>query len=157
MVATVLDLPANSLSITARQPALRSERCLIMQAVIFGIFGISELQSLNASPVHICCASALKAKLAVEDTAEVARATARTKPAWRRFLENVLVIIGSHLAPSRRAVVAMTAPCASPAEFTVIALTSSEPTVTSVTLPNIQRNSFAEAVRVGEALRLSSH
>jgi TRAP-type mannitol/chloroaromatic compound transport system permease large subunit len=42
----------------------------IMQAVIFGMFGISELQRRNASPVHICCASALKAKLAVEETAE---------------------------------------------------------------------------------------
>ena len=31
---------------------------LIMQAVIFGMFGISELQRRKASPVHICCASA---------------------------------------------------------------------------------------------------
>jgi hypothetical protein len=157
LVATVLDLPANSLSITARQPALRSERCLTMQAVIFEIFGISELQSLKASPVHICCASALKAKLAVEDTAEVARATARTKPAWRRLLANELVIFGSHLVPPWRPVVAMTTPCASPAEFTVTALTSCEPTVMLLTLPDIQRKFFAEAARVGEALRLSSH
>ena len=96
MVATVLDLAADSLSITARQPEESSALCLNMQAVIFGIFGISELQRRKASPVHICCASALKAKLAVEDTAEVARATARTRPARRRFLENELVISGSH-------------------------------------------------------------
>ena len=41
-----------------------------MQAVIFGMFGISELHRRNASPVHICCASALKAKLDVDDSAE---------------------------------------------------------------------------------------
>ena len=29
-----------------------------MQAVIAGMFGISALQNLKASPVHICCASA---------------------------------------------------------------------------------------------------
>ena len=64
---------------TPRQPALRSVRCLIMQAVIFGIFGISELQRRNASPVHCCCASELKAKLAVDETAanEAVKASAR--------------------------------------------------------------------------------
>jgi hypothetical protein len=39
-----------------------------MQAVIFGMSGISELHSRNASPVHICCASALKAKPEVDDS-----------------------------------------------------------------------------------------
>ncbi len=41
-----------------------------MQAVIAGMLGISELHRRNASPVHICCASALKAKLEVDDSAE---------------------------------------------------------------------------------------
>jgi hypothetical protein len=35
-----------------------------MQAVILDTFGISELQSLKASLVHICCASGLNARLA---------------------------------------------------------------------------------------------
>jgi hypothetical protein len=38
---------------------------------MFGMFGISELQRRNASPVHICWASALKAKLEVEEIAEI--------------------------------------------------------------------------------------
>ncbi len=50
-----------SRSITVLQPELRLVRFLIMQAVIPGMSGISELQSRNASPVHICCASGLKA------------------------------------------------------------------------------------------------
>ena len=50
---------AKSRSNTARQPALRSLRCLTMQAVIFGILGISAEHSRNASPVHICCASSV--------------------------------------------------------------------------------------------------
>jgi hypothetical protein len=33
--------------------------------------------------VHICCASELKAKLEVDDSAEQATAKASTKPAWR--------------------------------------------------------------------------
>jgi hypothetical protein len=41
-----------------------------MQEVIFGMFGISELHRRNASPLHIDCASALKANLAVDETAE---------------------------------------------------------------------------------------
>ena len=61
---------AISRSITVRQPVLRSARCLNMQAVIFGMFGISELHRRNASPVHIDWASALKAKLEVDETAE---------------------------------------------------------------------------------------
>ena len=51
---------------TVRQPGLNCARCFIMQAVIAGMFGISELQSLNASPVHCARASSLKAKLCVE-------------------------------------------------------------------------------------------
>jgi hypothetical protein len=66
-----------------------------MQAVIFGILGISELHSRNASPVHICCASALKAKLEVDDSAEMEAATASIKPAWRSVLVKDAVIGGS--------------------------------------------------------------
>src|SRR5262249_15610949 len=55
------------LSITARQPGLSWARCLTMQAVILGMFGISELQRRNASPVHICRASAVEAKLLLGD------------------------------------------------------------------------------------------
>jgi hypothetical protein len=58
--ATFLDLPAAiSLSITARQPVLSLALFLIMQAVIFGMFGISELQRRKASPVHWAAASEL--------------------------------------------------------------------------------------------------
>ena len=96
MVATFLDLAASSLSITERQPELSSALCLIMQAVIFGMFGISELQSLNASPVHCACASELKAKLWLVDTAETVKAMARTRPAWRSLLVKELVMFGSH-------------------------------------------------------------
>ena len=85
-----------SRSITVRQPELRSERCLIMQAVIFGILGISELQRRNASPVHCCCASALKAKLAVDETAESEAAKASARPTFRTVVVNSVVIVGSH-------------------------------------------------------------
>ena len=62
--ATLRDFwAARSLSITERQPALKLGAMLIMQAVIFGMFGISLLHRRKASPVHCCCASALKAKL----------------------------------------------------------------------------------------------
>ena len=83
MVATLLDLAARSLSINARQPALRSALCLYMQAVIAGMFGISELHRRKASPVHICCASELKAKLWLDDSAETEAAKANTRPALR--------------------------------------------------------------------------
>ena len=70
---------ARSLSITARQPALRSDRCFIMHAVIFGMLGISEEHRRKASPVHCCCASDEKAKLALVETIETmaARPSAR--------------------------------------------------------------------------------
>ena len=90
---------ASSLSITVRQPALRSDLCLIMQAVIFGMFGISELQRRNASPVHICCASELKAWLAVDEMAENAVANARARLIFRAVLLNSVVIVGSHVGP----------------------------------------------------------
>ena len=68
---------------TARQGGLRSARCLIMQAVIFGMLGISELHRRNASPEHICCASALKAKLSVDEITEQEAAKASAKLALR--------------------------------------------------------------------------
>ena len=66
-----------------------------MQAVIFGMFGISELQSRNASPVHCCCASELKAKLAVDETAENEAIKASAKLSLRTVLVNSAVIFGS--------------------------------------------------------------
>ena len=81
LAATLLDFAARSLSMTERQPVLRSARCFIMHAVIAGMLGISELHSRNASLVHICCASALKAKLDVDDSAETEAAKASTKVA----------------------------------------------------------------------------
>src|ERR1700687_3696596 len=65
-----------------------------MQAVILGMLGISELQRRNASPVHICCASALNAKLELDDSAEKETANASTKPAWRIVLVKEAVIFG---------------------------------------------------------------
>jgi hypothetical protein len=94
--ATLLPLAARSLSITARQPALNSPRCLIMQVVTAGIFGISALQNLKASPVHICRASAEKAKDGLDDSADRETAKASTKPAWRSVREKDAVIVGSH-------------------------------------------------------------
>jgi hypothetical protein len=66
-----------------------------MQAVIFGMFGISELQRRNASPVHCCCASELKAKLAVDETAAKEVVKASTKLTLRTVLKKAAVIFGS--------------------------------------------------------------
>jgi hypothetical protein len=95
--ATLLDCSARPLSITVRQPALSSDRRFTMQAVIFGILGISELHRRNASPVHICCASALKAKLWVEQSPDSETAKTSTKPAWRSVLMRDEVMFGSRL------------------------------------------------------------
>src|SRR5271156_4525874 len=93
LLATLLDFAAaRSLSITARQPVLRLALFLYIQAVIFGMLGISELQRRNASPVHISCASALKAKPWVEDSAEIETAKASTKPAWRILVANAVIV-----------------------------------------------------------------
>ena len=70
---------ARSLSITARQPALRSERCFIMHVVIFGMLGISDEHRRKASPVHICCASAENAKLEVVEVIETMAAKPRAR------------------------------------------------------------------------------
>jgi hypothetical protein len=51
---------------------------------------------LKASPVHCACASELKAKLWLVDTAETVKAMARTKPTWRSLLVKELVMFGSH-------------------------------------------------------------
>jgi hypothetical protein len=56
-----------SRSITALQPELKLARFLIVQAVIKGMSGISELQNRSASLAHICCASGLNAWPDVEE------------------------------------------------------------------------------------------
>src|SRR5436190_9146708 len=121
--ATLPDCAAKSRSITARQPLERLARCFTMQAVIFGMFGISELQSRNASPVHICWASALKAKPEVEVTAENAAATATAKPALRTVFVKKAVIFGSHRRREGGARCLMDPPCTAPAMSTVTILT----------------------------------
>jgi hypothetical protein len=67
-----------------------------MQAVIFGMLGISELHRRNASPEHICCASALKAKLWVDEIAEKEPAKASAKLILRTVEVKKAVIFGSH-------------------------------------------------------------
>src|SRR3984957_8033714 len=76
-----------------------------MQAVIAGMLGISELQRRNASPVHIDCASALKAKLELDDSAEKETTKAAAKPAWRIVLVKEAVIVGSSVCRRSRRVV----------------------------------------------------
>ena len=93
--ATFLDLEAISLSITARQPVESWALCLNMQAVIAGMFGISELQNLKASPVHCAWASELNAKLEVEEAIETVRAQAIIKPAVRILVAKEVVMSGS--------------------------------------------------------------
>ena len=83
---------ARSLSITARQPALRSERCFIMHAVIFGMLGISDEHRRKASPVHICCASDEKAKLDVVETIETMAAKPRARLVSRILLLKDLAV-----------------------------------------------------------------
>src|SRR5579863_96554 len=95
LAATLFDFAAMSRSITVRQPALNSARCLNMHAVIFGMSGISELHRRNASPVHICWASALNAKLDVDDSDDKETATASTRPAWRSAVAKDEDILGS--------------------------------------------------------------
>jgi hypothetical protein len=84
-----------------RQPLLRSDRCLIMQVVIAGMFGISELHGRNASPVHLCCASALKARLDVDDSAEKEAAKASARLTLRTLLVKK---VGSHWTGSEELV-----------------------------------------------------
>ena len=83
---------ARSLSITARQPAVRSERCFIMHAVIFGMLGISDEHRRKASPVHCCCASAEKAKLEVVEMIDTMAAKPRARLVSRILEEKELVI-----------------------------------------------------------------
>src|ERR1700731_3998404 len=105
LAATLGCWAARSRSITVRQPALNCALCLNMQAVIAGMLGISELQSRNASPVHIDCASALKAKLELDDSAEKETTKAAAKPAWRIVLVKEAVIVGSSVCRRSRRVV----------------------------------------------------
>jgi hypothetical protein len=95
-VATLLDRAApSSRSTAARQPVLSSALRLSMQALVLGMFGISELHRRNASPWHADRDSALKAKLEVEASAEKEVAKASTKTAWRIVLVKAAVIFGS--------------------------------------------------------------
>jgi hypothetical protein len=55
--------------------------------------------------VHICCASALKAKLDVDASAEKEVAKASTKPAWRSVLVKDAVMFGSSGSRGLRRVV----------------------------------------------------
>ena len=137
---------ARSRSRTVRQPLERLARLLIMQEVIAGILGISELHRRNASPVHIDCASALKAKPEVDETAEIEAAKTSAKPALRKVLVKVAVMFGSRWHRTTRARCSMTRPCAG----------SILRTVTDITLAN---GLFLLAIqdRVGEALRPCSH
>jgi hypothetical protein len=57
-----------------------------MHVVIFAMSGISELQRRNASPVHICCASALKAKLEEAESPDMETARAMIMPTLRVVL-----------------------------------------------------------------------
>jgi hypothetical protein len=77
----------SSFSMTARQGTLSFALLVRMQAVIFGMFGISELQRRNASPVHAARASALKAKHDDEAAAE----TDKARAALRQILRMTLV------------------------------------------------------------------
>jgi hypothetical protein len=72
-----------------------------MQAVILGMLGISELHRRNASPEHICCASALKAKLSVDEIAELEAAKASAKLTLRTVQAKKAVIFGS-IGPVRQ-------------------------------------------------------
>jgi len=67
-------------------PATAAEFCAMfdMHVINFETFGISLLQSRNASPV-ICCASGLKAWLAV-GPAQRPTTKAVVNPAWRTVL-----------------------------------------------------------------------
>jgi hypothetical protein len=60
------------------------------------MFGMSELHRRNASPVHICCASALKAKLSRDDSADTETAKASIKAAWRSLRVKEVAMFGSY-------------------------------------------------------------
>ena len=105
--AVALLAAAPSSSITARHPWLTFALFLTMQAVILAIFGISELQRRKASPVHICRALELKAKLDKVATVEMESARPSVKPILRMVLIRVAVIWSSRCSmakpgPSRR-------------------------------------------------------
>jgi len=60
------------------------------------MLGISALHRRNASPEHICCASALKAKLDVDETADREAAKARAKLTLQTLLLKKAVTVGPH-------------------------------------------------------------
>src|ERR1700688_640038 len=93
-----------------------------MQAVIFGMLGISELHRRNASPVHICCASALKAKLAV-DSADNESTNASVRAAWRIVLVLNVVMVASSKCPPAAVALFMSGPCLKTVRRTVTCLT----------------------------------
>jgi hypothetical protein len=145
--ATTFLLPlARSRSITARQPPESSERCLYMQAVIFGISGISELQRRKASPVHICCASELKAKLAEEDSADIETAMTNAKLTLQTALVIETLIVGSRWHPESRVRCLMVRPCDRAGVPTVMIITQNKGLIF-----------FVKARRVGIALRPRWH
>jgi hypothetical protein len=63
-----------------------------MHAVIFGMSGISDEQRRKASPVHICCASAEKARLELVEAIETMAAKPRARLVSRIVAEKDLVI-----------------------------------------------------------------
>jgi hypothetical protein len=63
-----------------------------MHAVIFGMLGISDEHRRKASPVHICCASAEKAKLEVVEIKETMAAKPRARLVSRILAEKDLVL-----------------------------------------------------------------
>jgi hypothetical protein len=92
-----------------------------MHAVTFETFGISEPQRRIASPVHICWASGLKAKLEVDDTAETETMKAKINPARRVALLNAFIVSPFVSRWSRR--VWMPQPCLAAVAYTVIYVT----------------------------------
>src|SRR5260370_15585871 len=102
LAATLDPWAARSRSNTVRQPVESWVRCFTMHAVIAGMFGMSELHRRNASLVHICCASALNAKLEVDASADEEPAKASTKAAWQIVLVRDAVIFGSSVSASPR-------------------------------------------------------
>lgn len=115
----MVDLAAISRSMTALQPADRLERCLTMQAVIFGMLGISELQRRKASPVHICCASELKANPGFEENAANEAASVSARAVLRMVNAVILGSIG--LARVSRSL--MPGPCSQCGAATVTLVT----------------------------------
>jgi hypothetical protein len=80
--------------------------------------------------VHIDCASALKAKPWLDDSAEIAPAKASTKPAWRRVLVKEAVMVGS-CWPARGTRFLMSRRCLKGVAHTVMSITQPFQAVTA--------------------------